>query len=150
MSVDPRRACHDRDSRITLCIATRNRPELVERHLLPCLRRLPPGTSVMVVDQSTTTRTAQYLLGLNGVSYEPTREVGLSRARNLAVRTTAAPLLAFTDDDVRFEPSWLDRIAALFDMHPEAGAVCGRAVTPRGRPVFGSAKEPGGDRWPTS
>lgn len=104
----------------------------------------------MVVDQSTTARTAERLDGLEGIVYRRTDEVGLSRARNLAIRMTTAPLLAFTDDDVSFEPSWLDRLVALFDMNAEAGAVCGRAVTPRGQPVLGAAGRSGVYRWPTS
>jgi GT2 family glycosyltransferase len=149
MSVD---AVGARESRaqITLCIATRDRPELLERHLLPCLRRLPPGTSVIVIDQSSTNATAEQLEGLQGIVCLRTDEVGLSRARNLAVRTTSAPVLAFTDDDVSFEPSWLDRIVELFDRYPAAGAVCGRALTPRGARVPGTARRPGVYRWPTS
>ena len=150
MSVDPVAVRHDEDIRITLCIATRNRPELVERHLLPCLRRLPSGSSVIVVDQSTTAKTAERLDGLDGIVYRRTDGIGLSRARNLAIRMTTAPLLAFTDDDVSFEPSWLDRLVALFDMNPEAGAVCGRAVTPSGQPVLGAAERSGVYRWPTN
>jgi GT2 family glycosyltransferase len=150
MSLDRIDVGHEDDNRITLCVATRNRPELVERYLLPCVRRLPAGSGVIVVDQSTTGRTAERLEGGDGIVYRRTNEVGLSRARNLAVRVTRAPLLAFTDDDVSFEPSWLDQLVVLFDGHPEAGAVCGRAVTPSGQPVFGSARRPGVYGWPTS
>src|SRR3989442_925805 len=114
MSVDPLQARHAQDIRITLCIATRDRPELVEQYLLPSLRRLPAGSSVMVVDQSTTARTAERLAELDSIVYQRTDEVGLSRARNLAIRMTTAPLLAFTDDDVSFEPSWLEKLVALF------------------------------------
>ena len=150
VSVDPSDVRDERDIRITLCIATRNRPELVERHLLPSLRRLPKASSVIVVDQSTVPTTAARLDRLDGVVYLRTNEVGLSRARNLAIRKTTAPLLAFTDDDVSFEPSWLDRLVALFDEFPEAGAVCGSAVTPNGQPVLGAAERSGIYRWPTS
>jgi len=150
VSVDAVDVRDERNIRITLCIATRNRPELVERHLVPCLRRLPAGSSVIVVDQSTTPRTAEHLDGLDGIVYRRTDEVGLSRARNLAIRLTTAPLLAFTDDDVGFEPSWLDRLVALFDTYPEAGAVCGRAMTPGGQPVLGGESRSGVFRWPTS
>lgn len=150
MSVDPLRARDEQDIRITLCVATRDRPELVERYLLPSLRRLPAGSSVIVVDQSTTERTAELLDGLAGIVYRRTDEIGLSRARNLAVRMTTAPLLAFTDDDVSFEPSWLEKLVALFDMTADAGAVCGRAVTSGGQPVLGTVGRSGVYRWPTT
>jgi GT2 family glycosyltransferase len=138
------------DLRIALCVATRDRPELVERHLLPSLRRLPPGTSAIVVDQSESRRTAEHLNGVPGVTYLQTAEVGLSRARNLAVRESTAPLLAFTDDDVSFEPLWLQLIVELFAASPEAGAVCGRAVSPSGERLLGGERPPGVYRWPTS
>lgn len=150
MSVDVVSACEEPGAQIALCIATRDRPELVERHLVPCLRRLPAGTSVIVVDQSATDTTAEQLDGLRGILCVRTSEVGLSRARNLAVRTTRAPVLAFTDDDASFEPSWLDRLVELFLEYPDAGAVCGRALTPLGEPVLGTVKRPGVYRWPTS
>jgi GT2 family glycosyltransferase len=140
----------DEAVRITLCIGTRDRAELFVRHLLPCLRALPAWCSAVVVDQSTTARIADQVYGLDRFVYRRSEEVGLSRARNLAVRTTAAPLLAFTDDDVSFEPSWLEGILALFESHPEEGVVCGRAVTSDGKPVLGKAKPPGVYRWPTS
>jgi GT2 family glycosyltransferase len=105
---------------------------------------------VVLVDQSTTTRTAELLDGLDGVVYVRMDEVGLSRARNLAIRMTSAPLLAFTDDDVSFEPSWLERIVSVFAMNPEAGAACGRAVTPGGQQVMGAPGRSGIYRWPTS
>jgi GT2 family glycosyltransferase len=148
MSMDAETPALDPDARITLCVATRDRPELVERHLLPSLRRLQPGSCVVVVDQSTRRDTAKLLEGLDGVAYLHTAETGLSRARNLAVRTTRAPLLAFTDDDVTFDSSWLGRIAALLDASPEAGAVCGLGVAPDGRLLPGAPA--GVYRWPRS
>lgn len=149
MSVDALSPREEPTPQITLCVATRDRPELVKRHLLPCLRRLPVGSSVIVIDQSAGDTTANQLAELRGIVCLRTDEVGLSRARNLAVRKTRAPLLAFTDDDVSFEPSWLDQLVGLFDQYPDAGAVCGRAVTQRGERGPG-AKPPGVYRWPTS
>lgn len=140
----------DSVDRITLCVATRDRPESVERVLVPCLRRLPAGCNAIVIDQSGTGTTAAHLAGIDRVDYRRMDEVGLSRARNRAVGATSAPLLAFTDDDVSFEPTWLDRIVALFDAHPAAGAVCGGAVTPTGKRVPGAPERSGVHRWPTT
>jgi GT2 family glycosyltransferase len=136
--------------RITLCVATRDRPEAVERVLVPCLRRLPVGSNAIVIDQSTTGKTAEHLERLDRVLYRRMDEVGLSRARNIAVSSTTAPLLAFTDDDVSFAPTWLDRIIELFDAHPAAGAVCGGAVTSGGTRVPGAPEQSGVYRWPAS
>jgi GT2 family glycosyltransferase len=56
------------------------------------------------------------------------RAFGLSRARNLAMREAAAPLLAFTDDDCLPDADWLEVIAARFEADPGLG-ILGGAVT---------------------
>jgi GT2 family glycosyltransferase len=58
--------------------------------------------------------------------FEPRQ--GLSYARNAAVLEARAPLIAFTDDDVRAEPDWVAAIVRAFDEHPEADAVGGRVL----------------------
>lgn len=42
------------------------------------------------------------------------------RQRNLGWREARAPLVAFTDDDCRPDPSWLSSIIAAASLHPEA------------------------------
>lgn len=49
---------------------------------------------------------------------------GASVARNLGWQAATRPIVAFTDDDCRPLPSWLDRMAATFD-RPEVGFVYG-------------------------
>jgi GT2 family glycosyltransferase len=138
MSMDAERESLDEGARITVCVATRDRPEHVERHLLPSVRRLPGDVRTVVVDQSAARRTSELVRNLEGVAYVHSDEAGLSRARNLAVRLTSAPVLAFTDDDVTFEPSWPLRLASLLEETPEAGAVCGLGITPAGRQLPGA------------
>lgn len=50
---------------------------------------------------------------------------GLAAARNLGVRGTRAPLIAFTDDDCRAEPGWLKAIVAAFEWDQRVGVVFG-------------------------
>src|SRR5258707_61217 len=50
---------------------------------------------------------------------------GLSRARNVGVRSTKAPLVAFIDDDALPSPDWLKSLVAVFDEEKSAGAVGG-------------------------
>ncbi len=104
---------------------------MLVRHLLPGLREIvADGFDVLVVDQSRDETTARALeaLGSRYLRSGP----GLSRGRNVAVANTTAPLLAFTDDDVSLPQGWLTEIVQIFAEFPEAGVVCGRAVTPRG------------------
>jgi GT2 family glycosyltransferase len=118
---------------IALAVVTRDRPELLARHLLPCLREVLDGAvDVLVVDQSVGNRTAELVEGLPGVRYMRGGP-GLSRGRNEAVAATTAPLILFTDDDVSFPRGWPLAVAEEFASHPDAGAVCGRGRDAEGR-----------------
>jgi GT2 family glycosyltransferase len=46
---------------------------------------------------------------------------GAARQRNLGWRAARAPLIAFTDDDCRPDPNWLEQLLAVADRH--AGAI---------------------------
>lgn len=50
---------------------------------------------------------------------------GLAAARNTGWRSAGTPLVAFTDDDCRPSPDWVERMLDGFDRHPEAVAVGG-------------------------
>jgi glycosyltransferase involved in cell wall biosynthesis len=66
------------------------------------------------------------------------RQPGLSRARNAALRSASAPLVAFVDDDARCRPGWL---AALDDAWKTGAHVVGGPIDviwPNGRPRWAS------------
>jgi GT2 family glycosyltransferase len=130
---------------IALAIVTRDRPEHVER-LLPSLRReAASAAEAIVVDQSAGDGTERLLAGIGELRHVRGGP-GLSRGRNVALRETSAPLVAFTDDDVELPDGWLGRVRAELAAHPDAGALCGRARTPAGELLPGA--EPGVYRWP--
>ena len=60
---------------------------------------------------------------------------GLSCARNAALRRARAPLLAFTDDDVRVAPDWMARIRDAFERWPDAACVGGPVLPDWPAPV---------------
>jgi glycosyltransferase involved in cell wall biosynthesis len=53
------------------------------------------------------------------VRYEVESQLGTSNARNHAIASARAPIVAFTDDDVTFEPTWLARLWQAVLDHPE-------------------------------
>jgi GT2 family glycosyltransferase len=53
---------------------------------------------------------------------------GLSLARNLGLREAKSEIVAFADDDVYFEPGWLDAIVAAFRDHPDADCIGGHTT----------------------
>jgi GT2 family glycosyltransferase len=131
----------------TLVVATRDRPALVARFLVPLARTATAQAwEVVVVDQSSADKTRQLLETVEGVRYLRS-EPGLSRARNVGVRETEAAVIAFCDDDVEVSPDWFDEVRRLFDEHVDAGAVCGPVRTQAGRLLPGV--QPAVYRWPS-
>ena len=55
---------------------------------------------------------------------------GLSHGRNTGIAHARGKIIAFTDDDIRPAPDWLQRIKEAFDRNPEVDVVGGR-VLPR-------------------
>lgn len=130
----------------TLAVVTRDRHHLLARCLVEGLRDVAAsGVAVVVVDQSRGDDTARLVDDIPGLRYLRSGP-GLSVGRNVAVEATATPLLAFTDDDVRIPPGWIQSIRDALGDVSEVGALCGRARTPRGDLLPGGAE--GVYRWP--
>jgi GT2 family glycosyltransferase len=122
-----------------LAVVTRNRAALFERYLLASLvQAASDGVPIVVVDQSDGPETRHLVARVPGARYVRSGP-GLSRGRNAAVAATDEPVIVFTDDDVSFPPGWVERIAAVFEGAPDAGAVCGRAVSGDGELQPGAA-----------
>jgi glycosyltransferase involved in cell wall biosynthesis len=60
--------------------------------------------------------------------FEP--RAGASNARNAGIAASAAPIIAFIDDDVRPRRDWVASIARTFAAHPEVDCIGGR-IEPR-------------------
>ena len=110
---------------VAVVICTRDRPSLLADALDATLPTLRAGDELLVVDSASSGD------GTRGVATQRSARVvraprpGLSRARNLGVAETSAPLVVFTDDDCQPQPGWLDYLAAGFDAD-EVGFVLGQ------------------------
>ena len=93
-----------------------------------------PPFELLVVDNNSTDDTPaiarQFERVDSRVRYVREPRQGLSYARNAGIAHARAPLVAFTDDDVRADGGWVAAIVRAFDEHPEADVVGGR-VLPR-------------------
>lgn len=90
---------------------------------------------VIVVDNNSTDETRPVvegfiLRGHTNLRYIFEGRQGLSYARNTAVSAARAPLVAFTDDDVRVAPDWVATVKRVFDHQSEAAWIGGK-VLPR-------------------
>jgi glycosyltransferase involved in cell wall biosynthesis len=90
---------------------------------------------IIVVDNNSRDSTRQVVEGYIARGHSNLRYVfeprqGVSHARNSGVTRARAPILAFTDDDVRVAPDWISEIKRVFDEHPEVDFLGGR-ILPR-------------------
>lgn len=113
---------------ITVVIPTRDRPDHLRIALGSVLACADDDFDVVVVDNASTgTGTVDVVRELDDSRVRVVAEAvpGISRARNRGVLETAAPWIAFTDDDVSVDPGWLAGIRRGFARAEEVGIVTG-------------------------
>ncbi|HZF66952.1 MAG TPA: glycosyltransferase [Gemmatirosa sp.] len=118
---------------ISVVLCTYNRAAMLGGALasLLALDADSPPHEIIVVDNNSPDHTREVVEQFMAQSGGRMRYVfeatqGLSHARNRGIAEARAPLLAFTDDDVRAAPDWLKAIARAFAEHPEVELVGGR------------------------
>ena len=119
---------------VTVVVCTRNRPDsvLVTLRGLAGLRYQP--FEVVVVDNApssdATKEAVQREFGTDPrIRYVREPRPGLSCARNRGLAEASADIVAFTDDDVRVDPWWINGIVRGFGAAPEVACVTGLIAT---------------------
>lgn len=125
--------------RVTVVISTCNRCRDLERTLASLAASCVSDSikwDVLVIDNNSTDRTdavvAEYARTFPGrfrYLFEPIQ--GKSWSLNRAIREVFSDVIAFTDDDVTVEPSWLENISAALRDGSYAGTA-GRTLPPAG------------------
>lgn len=109
---------------VSVVICTRDRPEALAR----CLASLPhqtlPPTEIIVVDNASRDERTRDVANAAATKYVREDRPGLDFARNAGVCAAKGKIVAYTDDDVRLHPRWLERLVQAFDA-PEVTAVTG-------------------------
>jgi GT2 family glycosyltransferase len=120
---------------ISVVISTYNRRDSLARTLESILaQENAPEYELIVVDNRSTDSTASLIKDYAGRSdrvryvFEPRQ--GVAYGRNAGIAKAAAPIIAFTDDDVVVSANWLKTIHAAFEEKPEFGCIGGK-VLPR-------------------
>lgn len=121
---------------LSVVISTYNRGALLEDALRSALAQQgAPAYEVVVVDNNSTDDTRVLVARLvreygARLRYVFEKRQGVAHGRNAGVAAARAPIVAFTDDDVRARLDWLATIHRAFAEHPWAAFVGGR-VLPR-------------------
>jgi len=119
---------------ITVVVCTRDRTDQLRGALMTILALDYPSFDVVVVDNAPATHDTEELVRREfrdqrvRLVTEPVP--GLSHARNTGLRHATGDVVAFTDDDVVVDRSWLREIAAGFEAVP--GAACVTGLVPAG------------------
>ncbi|HEX6645106.1 MAG TPA: glycosyltransferase [Gemmatimonadales bacterium] len=126
---------HSAIPRVSIILSTFDRSALLPGALAALREQADaPPYEILVVDNNSTDETASVVAAAAAEDpriryiFEPRQ--GLSHARNAGIAAAAAPVLAFTDDDVRADRHWVRAIAETFERHRDAWFVGGR-VLPR-------------------
>lgn len=78
------------------------------------------------------------------VKFISTKDRGLSKSRNMALREASGEICMFCDNDVCYVDDYADRIVGEFDKHPDADIIVFFIERPeRKAPIFNSAQKMG-------
>ena len=116
----------------SIAICTLNRAADLKEALLSLLRQsYPDPYEVIVVDNGSTDETRQVVEEYGKLVSIPVRYVyeerlGLSVARNRAIREASGEYVLFLDDDAIASEHWIAEIVALFERNPRIGCVGGK------------------------
>ena len=123
--------------KITIVLCTFNRCLSLPKALDSVVAQILPESvawDVLVVDNNSSDQTREVVEGYSRrypgrvrYLFEPGQ--GLSRARNAGIRQSRGEIIAFIDDDVIAEPTWLQNLTASLDSGKWVGAG-GRIVPP--------------------
>lgn len=116
----------------TVAICTHNRAEDVKEALLSLLRQnFTDAFEVIVVDNRSTDNTKQVVQEVNQMTSIPIiyiyeERLGLSVARNRAIRESKGEYVLFLDDDAVASKEWISGIVSLFETNSRIGCVGGK------------------------
>lgn len=109
---------------VTVVICTRDRPDALAHCLDSLSRQVRPPDQVVVVDNASIGDRTRQVAEAAGVTYIREDRPGLDIARNAGARAAKSDIVAYTDDDVRLHPHWLERLVTAF-ARPDIAAVTG-------------------------
>ncbi|MFJ2178702.1 glycosyltransferase family 2 protein [Streptomyces sp. NPDC087851] len=122
--------------RTTVVVATRERAGQLARALDSLLAQDHPDFRILVVDNAPVTTDTRDLVtsryaGRVDYAHEPRPGLAVAHNRGIAAADRAAPVLAFTDDDVIADPHWLSALTAPFAADPCLGCTTGLILPAR-------------------
>jgi glycosyltransferase involved in cell wall biosynthesis len=125
---------------VSVVLPTHDRPHRVGGALASIIAQTYRRLEVIVVDDGSTVPVEDVIADtVNGDSritiVRHPKTVGAAAARNSGIDAASGPLIAFLDDDDRWEPEKIERQVTYLDDHPEVGMVsCQHLIEREGHP----------------
>lgn len=115
---------------VSVVLPTRDRRDLLARAIDSVQKQSYPNWELLIVDDGSVDRTAEFLAGLAGdrVRCFRHRGAGACAARNVALAQARGDLIAYLDDDNMMHPAWLKSVVWGFEQRPEASVLYGGYV----------------------
>ena len=120
--------------RVSVIIPTYNRPEDLRTTLESVVCQSNRPVEVIVVDDSSDSRTQELLCRMTGMFAAQFVELKYLRggnvrslpcARNIGVEASGGDIVVFLDDDVTLEPNYIEEVLNAYSLHPSAKGVQG-------------------------
>lgn len=121
--------------RFSLVMATLGRDREVAEFLASLADQGRDDAEVIIVDQNPDDRLAPIIAAWQGrvpLLWRRSPVARANHARNLGLALARGAIVGFPDDDCRYPPGLLDRVAAEFAAAPGLAAVAGPAASPAG------------------
>jgi glycosyltransferase involved in cell wall biosynthesis len=129
---------------VDLVVATLGRSDELDALLGSLEQQTHTGHRVLLVDQNDDDRARNVAARHPTLRIEVLRSSpGLSRARNAALPSLTADLVAFPDDDCTYPPELLATVAGRFAERPDLDGLTGRTGTPTGEVAPNWSTTPG-------
>lgn len=120
----------------SLIVATVDRVAELERLLASLAAQTCQDFEVIVIDQNSDDRLAPVLSRFPSLRITRLHsERGLSRARNVGLRSATGDIIAIPDDDCWYAPQLLSTVKDWFDAHPEFDVLLGIMRNAEGKPM---------------
>jgi glycosyltransferase involved in cell wall biosynthesis len=99
---------------ISVIVVYFNRPKSINKTVECILNQTVPPHELIVVDDCSPTKLNLKSNGILKVIRND-KELGISGARNVAIKAATGDCILFTDDDVSPEPNWVESVTKEFD-----------------------------------
>lgn len=116
------------DNRLTVVVCCYNGAATLGRTLDALAAQTFNAFEVVVVDDGSSDGTSEIAMAAGARVVRHAKNRGLAAARNTGWRSARTPLVAFTDDDCRPDPTWLAELEAGWERHPDCASIGGEVT----------------------